>query len=181
MNEERRLPSTIVVGRVRKPHGVRGEISIEILSDVPDRFAAGGRLLLRCPEARPRPVEVISSRPHGEAQVIRLTGCRTREDAETLRGALLEVERAQVPSAPDGSYYHYQLIGCACIDRTSGALGPVVDVIEDGGGWLLEIGHSNGRLLVPFVEAFLVDVDVEGGRIEIDVPAELIELCASTS
>jgi ribosomal 30S subunit maturation factor RimM len=72
-------------------------------------------------------------------------------------------------------------VGCRCVDRTAGELGRVVEVIEDGGGVLLEIQAAEGRLLLPFVEAYLVRLDIAGGLIETDVPGELIETCVSTS
>ena len=181
MSEERQLPKTVVVGRVGKPHGVRGEFTIEVLTDVPDRFSVGERLLLSRSTTASRAVTVVTSRAHGNARVIRLQGIENREEAEELRGALLEVKRDHVPAPPPGSYYHYQLVGCRCVDRTSGDLGRVVEVVEDGGGWILEIDDAGRRILLPFVQAYLVRVDVASALIETDVPPELIKTCASTS
>lgn len=181
MSEERQLPKTIVVGRVGRPHGVRGEFTVEVLTDVPDRFSVGERLLLSRPSRAGRAVVVATSRAHGDARVIRLHGIEDRGEAEELRGALLEVTRDHVPAPPQGSYYHYELVGCRCVDRTSGDLGTVVEVVEDGGGWILEVDDAGRRLLLPFVQAYLVRVDVASALIETDVPPELIKTCASTS
>ncbi len=181
MSEERRFPETVVVGRVGKPHGVRGEFTVEVLTDVEDRFAVGDRLLLSGPSHGGRTVTVATSRGRGEARVIRLDGIESRDAAEALRGAMLEVTRDEVPAPPQGSYYYYELVGCRCVDRTAGDLGEVVEVVEDGGGWILEIDDAGRRLLLPFVQAYLVRVDVAGGLIETDVPSELIRTCVSTS
>jgi 16S rRNA processing protein RimM len=181
MTEARHLPETVVVGRVGKPHGVRGEVTVEALTDVPDRFAVGQSLLLNLRDRIGRSVEVVASRPHGAAWVVKLQGCEDRDQAADLRGALLEVALDDVPPPPEGSWYHYQLIGCRCVDREAGNLGRVVEVVEDGGGWILEIEDNGRRLLLPLVEAYLLRVDVANGLIETDVPRELIETCASTS
>jgi len=181
MTEDLHQKKTVVVGRVRKPHGVGGEVAIEVLSDVPDRFAAGRELLLRPAGGPSRPVRVVATRGHGEVLIVRLDGYSSRQAVESLRGALLEVERAVVPSAPDGTYYEYELTGCVLHDESAGELGVVMDVITDGGGWLLEVGRGSKRLLVPFVKAYLKRVDVEAGRIEVDLPDDLVELCTSTS
>lgn len=92
----------------------------------------------------------------------------------------LEVPRSEVPEAPAGTYYHWQLLGCRC-RAGSEDLGTVVEVVEDGGGLLL-ICESEGRKVpVPFVAEFLREVDVAGGRIELDLPPGLLEACASRS
>jgi 16S rRNA processing protein RimM len=126
-------------------------------------------------------VTVATSRRQGKVLVLRLEGCEDRDQAEALRGGLLEVASSEVPPAPEGAWYHYQLVGCRVVDETAGELGRVVEVIEDGGGVLLEIQVAAGRLLLPFVEAYLVELDVAGGLIRTDVPGGLIETCISTS
>ena len=171
----------VVVGRIGRPHGVRGEVTVEILSDVAERFSSGQRLMLSGLDRASRAVTVATSRIQGKVLVLRLEGCDDRDQAEALRGGLLEVATGDVPAAPEGAYYYYQLVGCRCVDRTAGELGRVVEVIEDGGGVLLEIQAPAGRLLLPFVEAYLVHLDIAGGLIETDVPEELIETCVSTS
>ncbi len=180
-DQSRDLPERVVVGRVRKPHGVRGEMAIERDSDVEDRFDPGTRLWARLATGESRAVVIASSRPHGDALLVRFEGCEDRDAAERLRSAILEVESSEVPPPPEGSYYYYQLAGSSCVDRTAGNLGRVVDVIEDGGGLLLEIDTGNGKLLIPFVGAYVGEVDVDGGRIELDLPPGLIETCTSTS
>jgi 16S rRNA processing protein RimM len=181
VSEARHLPKTVVVGRIGRPHGVRGEVTVEVLTDVAERFAAGQPLRLSGLRGASRGVVVATSRLQGKVLVLRLEGCDDRDQAEALRGGLLEVASSDVPAAPEGAWYHYQLVGCRVVDQAAGELGPVVEVIEDGGGVLLEIQTAEGRLLLPFVEAYLIKLDVAGGLIQTDVPGELIETCISTS
>ena len=111
--------------------------------------------------------------------IVRFDDCQTREQAEELRGCRLAVRRSEVPAAPPGLYYHFDLVGCRCIDADHGDLGEVTAVLEDGGGELLEVKRTSRILLVPFVEAFLEAVDVAGRQIRLRLPPGLVETCES--
>ena len=180
----------MLVGLVTRPHGVRGEVKIEVLSDVPDRFDPGRELLVTGGRSVER-ARVAGFRPIRGGAILRLDSYRTREHAETLRGKRLEVPRCEVPPAPEGLYYHFDLVGCRCLDAELGELGEVTAVVEDGGGILLEVarppragdrGTEAGRTVpVPFVEAFLESVDVAGKQIRLRLPPGLVETCESGS
>lgn len=190
MTSPRDLPPTVVVGRIVKPHGLRGEVVVEVLSDVPERLTRGSELLVAweppaaAAPGAPRRLTVEASRPgrsQGGAVLVRFAGLADRDAAEGLRGAWLEVERASVPAAEPGTYYHWELLGCRCRDVTAGDLGEVVEVVEDGGGLLLVVSDGTRQVPVPFVESFLRSIDVAAGVIEVDLPPGLLETCASTS
>ena len=172
----RELPENVVVGWVRRPHGVKGEVLVEVLSDVPGRLEAGSRLLATSAAGRSS-LTVAASRRHQGAALVSFAEIADRTAAEPLRGATLEVERSRVPPAPLGSFYHWQLMGCRVGDRQAGELGAVVDLIEDGGGLLLVVEGRQGTVPVPFVESYLLRVVVEEGRIELDLPPGLLEIC----
>jgi 16S rRNA processing protein RimM len=178
------LPETVAVGRVLRPHGVRGEVVVEKLSDVPGRFKKGSRLTGVREGEPPRQLTVAAGRPHKSGAVVRFEGCEDRDRAEELRGLDLEVPRAEVPKAPRGTYYQFELLGCSCRNRGE-ELGRVVEVVEDGGGVMLIVeGLVEGerrRVPVPFVKAFLRKVDVAAGRIDLALPPGLLETCASRS
>jgi 16S rRNA processing protein RimM len=154
---------------------------VESLTDVADRFAAGRELDLVAPGVPRRSVRVRSSRHHGRGLLVRFEGFGDRDRAEELRGARLEVARETVPPAPAGEYYHFELLGCRCVDGSGRELGVVREVLEDGGGELLNVEGEAGELLVPFVAAFLKRVDTAAGIIELDLPDGLIETCRSRS
>lgn len=186
------LPERVLVGRVLRPHGLRGEVVIEVLSEVPERWEPGSRLERTDEQGIAVPGRqsgwtVATSRPHKTGRLVRFAGCESREDAEALRGAWLAVDRSQVPPRPEGEYYHFELLGCRLRLREEGGereLGPVVDLQEDGGGLLLIVdagAEAGGRLPIPFVQAFLREVDVEGGTIVVELPEGFVEACGSTS
>ncbi len=172
------LPATVTVGRVLRPHGLKGELSVLVESEVPGRFDPGSELLAVIPGKAPRTVRVQSHREFRGGALVTFAGLADRDGAETLRGAVFEVERERVPEPEPGVYYHFQLIGCRCTEAGR-ELGTVVDVIEDGGGLLLIVADGKRRLPIPFVQSFLREVDVERGRIDLALPEGLIETCAS--
>lgn len=161
---------------------------VEVLSDVPGRLDSGSRLIAtrgaasdRTPE---RTLTVASSQAHKTGARVRFEGVAGRDEAEALRNLWLEVERSAVPAAEPGTYYYYELLGCRCHDGERD-LGTVVDLEEDGGGLLLIVesigGEDAQRVPVPFVEKFLREVDVARGRIVLDLPPGLLEVCTSRS
>lgn len=174
------LPETISVGRVLRPHGVRGEVVVEVLSDVPGRFKKGSKVTGVREGARPLPLAVVTGRVHKSGAVVRFEGYDSRERAEELRGLDLEIPRSEVPKAKRGTYYHFELLGCL-VREDGQELGKVVEVLEDGGGLMLIVEGEGRRVPVPFVKEILRKVDVAAGRIDVALPEGLVEACASLS
>lgn len=174
------LPETVAVGRILRPHGVRGEVVVQVLSDVPGRFKAGSRIQGVREGAPPRTLTVATSRAHKTGAVVRFEGFEDPDQADELRGLDLEVPRTEVPKAPPGTYYQYELLGCLCRDEGE-ELGRVIEVVEDGGGLMLIVEGEGRRVPVPFVKDFLRRVDVEAGEIELALPPGFLEVCASES
>jgi 16S rRNA processing protein RimM len=172
-------PTYLWVGAVLRAHGLKGELRVSQLSDIAGRFDPGNRLRLVLPSGETRQVEIKSCRADREALLIRLDGVEDRNQAESLRGSRFEVAASESPDLPDGNYYFHELVGCAGFDRRAGALGVVVDVLEDGGGILLVFQRGDDELLVPFSDALLVEVDTDGKKIDFDLPDGLIEACSS--
>ncbi|MFQ5528446.1 MAG: ribosome maturation factor RimM [Thermoanaerobaculia bacterium] len=175
------MPDLVLVGRIRRPHGVRGEVVVEALSDNPERFVRGADLIGRSADGAVEALTIAAVRPHSGALLVLFEGLADRDEMARLRGADLLVAASEVGEAPEGSYYYFELIGCACFDRAAGALGKVVSVREDGGGLILEIRDETRTVLVPFVSEYLTSVEVERKRIDLDLPAGLLETCASAS
>lgn len=180
-SEPRALPATILVGRVLRPHGLRGEVIVEVMSDVSGRFAPGSELDLRRADGRVTTLRIESSRPHGQGARVLFAGCQSREDAEALRGGELEVALASVPEAPEGAFWQHELLGARCHDRRSGDLGRIEELVDQGGGLLLRVVGERGELMVPFAAPFVGELDRSARRLEVDLPEGLIEACASRS
>ncbi|MEM7482595.1 MAG: ribosome maturation factor RimM [Acidobacteriota bacterium] len=172
----------IAVGRIVRPHGVRGEASVEALTENSARWKKGSRLRLHFRDRPPeRTLEVASSRVHRERILVRFAGVEDRDAVEKLRGGWLSVARGEVPPAEAGSFYQFELIGCTCRDTEQGHLGEVVEVVEDGGGFLLIVDDGERRVPIPFARDLLAEVNVAGGEIVVNLPEGLLETCASRS
>lgn len=171
----------VVVGVVRRPHGLLGELAIEVLSDVPGRIAPGVGLWLVSATGARQQVTVAAARPHREHLLVKLAGVADRTAAEPLKGASLEIERSKVPAAAEGAFYHFELVGCRCQDRALGTLGEVADVVEGPGATMLRVVGEKGELLIPFVESFLGDIDVVARTIEVVLPEGFLDVCGSKS
>ncbi len=196
------LPETVLVGTILRPHGIQGEVTVALWSDNERRFAPGVEFRATSPAAVSRPVRpaappVAAARaaaprrerllriercsPYKGGLRIAFSGIADREAAESLRGLELRVPLAEVPEAPAGTYYVFELIGCRCFDEIDGDIGTVVDIHEDGGGTLLEVGKDGTRSVIPFVEAFLIRVDRDSRRIDLRLPEGLLATCAFKS
>ncbi len=165
----------LMVGRVGRPHGVRGEVSVDVRTDEPDRrFVVGARLRTEAPSRPlaeapvPPPVlHVDAVRWHQQRLLVRFDGIEDRNAAEDLRGVVLQVAvpRDETPADPE-EFYDHQLEGLAVEDLDGHHLGEVVEVQHPGAQDLLVVRTPEGRdALVPFVLALVPTVDLGGGRV----------------
>lgn len=163
----------VVVGRIGRAHGLRGEVTVQVRTDSPEqRFAPGAQL-----GAGPgRTLTVESARTHGAALLVRFTGVADRAAAEGLRGTVLTIGVAELPDLPDPEeYYDHQLEGLAAVGPDGTVLGTVREVVHAPASDLLVLATTAGEALVPFVRAIVAEVDLAGGRVVLDPPAGLLD------
>jgi len=160
----------VVIGRIGKPHGLRGEVTVELRTDEPERrFAAGTTVRAETPRgsAAPWPALTVSAtRWHQTTLLVRFDELPDRTTAEAARGLLLHatVPADETPDDPD-EFYDHQLVGLAAHDLDGARLGEVTAIIH-GAQDLLQIHTSDGRdALVPFVSALVPEVDLAAGRV----------------
>jgi 16S rRNA processing protein RimM len=161
----------VVVGRVGRPHGLRGEVSVELRTDEPERrFVRGATLRAAAPPdatGGDLTLTVAETRPHQGGLLVRFAELRDRTAAEAARGLVLHVcvPVGETPEDPE-EYYDHQLVGLAAHDQAGAVLGEVSAVLHGSAQDLLEIRTPSGRLaLVPFVAALVPVVDLAGGRV----------------
>jgi 16S rRNA processing protein RimM len=167
----------VVVGRIGRPHGIRGEVTVEVRTDAPElRFAPGS--VLATDPARPGPLTVAAARWHSGRLLLSVEGVRDRTAAEGLRGLVLsaEVPDDEVPDDPE-EYFDHQLRGLAVVDTAGQSIGVVDDVVHLPGQDLLAVRRDGGReVLVPFVAELVPEIDPDAGRLVVDLPPGLLEL-----
>jgi 16S rRNA processing protein RimM len=172
-----------IVGRVRRPHGIRGELVVEATTDVPDAvFASGHRVFVGtrdgtlAPDGRTLTVE--ASRPFQEGWLVRFAGIADRTAAEGWRDRTLLVPRDELPPPGEGEVLLDALVGMRVTLVDGSPVGEVVDFYEVPQGLVLEVRHADGRegtALIPFIDAIVTAVDVERRVVTIDPPDGLLE------
>jgi 16S rRNA processing protein RimM len=172
---------TVVVGRIGRPHGVRGEVTVEVRTDDPDlRFVPGASF--RTDPAARGPLTVTGVHWHSGTLLLRLEGpdgqpLDSREAAETVRNTELLVPVAELPPLEDDdSFYDHQLVGLTARTPDGTVLGTVTAVAHEAQDLLMIRRPEGGDLLVPFVAAIVPTVDPAGGFLVVDPPEGLLEL-----
>ncbi|WP_433759886.1 ribosome maturation factor RimM [Nocardia sp. CA-135398] len=170
----------LVVGRVAKSHGVRGELVVEVRTDDPDaRFAPGVRLRGRAARSNDvREFTVESAREHSGRLLVQLVGISDRTAADALRGTLFVVDSAELPPSEDpDEFYDHELEGLA-VQLTDGTVvGKVTEVLHSAAGELLSVrAADDGReILIPFVTAIVPTVSLADQLVVIDPPEGLLD------
>jgi 16S rRNA processing protein RimM len=163
----------VVVGRIGKPHGIRGEVTVDVRTDEPERrFAPGARLRAQPPRGSASTLTALTvarTRWHQGVLLATFEELSDRTAAEAARGLLLHVtlDPDESPDDPD-EFYDHQLVGLAAYDQDGALLGEVSGLVHGGAQDLLTVRTPDGReALVPFVKALVPLVDVPGGRVVI--------------
>ncbi|WP_431969489.1 ribosome maturation factor RimM [Nocardia sp. bgisy134] len=170
----------LVVGRVAKSHGVRGELVVEIRTDEPEeRFAVGATLRGRLPRSTEvRDFTVESAREHSGRLLVFLAGIADRTAADALRGTLFLVDSEDLPPSDDpDEFYDHELEGLT-VQLTDGAVvGTVTEVLHSAAGELLSVrAADDGReILIPFVTAIVPTVSIADRLVVIDPPEGLLD------
>jgi 16S rRNA processing protein RimM len=178
----------LVVGEIVRPHGVRGEVVVNVRTDEPtERFAPGSVLITDPGAAAPAPagawtpppsLTVEVARPHLGRLIVTFAGIHDRESADALRQVQLCVDSEDLPATDDPDEFHdFQLVGLAAVDRDGAEIGRVVRVDHAPAADMLVLHRPDGRAaLIPFVTAMVPEVDLAGGRVVITPPEGLLDL-----
>lgn len=158
----------IVVGRIGRPHGLRGDVTIAVSTDDPDRRFAPGSVL----HTENGPLTVAARRRAGGLLLLRFEGVDDRDAAEALRGTTLGVPAETLPGTADpDEFYDHQLIGLAVRDAVGRVLGEVVEVWHPPASPVLLVRRPDGSdEAVPFVRALVPTVDLAGGFLVVEPP-----------
>ena len=164
-------PSQICVARIGAAHGVRGAVKLWTFTEDPLAVTRYGQLMTK---DGARQFEVTHVREAKGHLVATLKGIATREEAERLNGVELYVAREKLPATSEDEYYHTDLIGLAAVNAAGEPLGRVIAIHNFGAGDIIEIAPPNGAtMLLPFSNAVVPTVDLEGGRVVIELPDEI--------
>ncbi|MEU7003092.1 ribosome maturation factor RimM [Nonomuraea sp. NPDC046570] len=165
----------LVVGRIGRPHGVRGEVTVEVRTDDPElRFEAGAVLVTDPASAGPLTIE--SRRWHQGVLLIGFAGVTSRDEAEELRNTMLVIDSSEVQPLDDpDEFYDHQLIGLSVVTVDGTAVGEVTDVLHHGQDLLVVRRPAAAEAYIPFVKPLVPEVDLQAGRLVVDPPPGLLE------
>jgi 16S rRNA processing protein RimM len=170
----------VIVGRIRRPHGIRGEVLIEAITDEPDAVYASGRHVFAgtvdgtLVEDTPR-LTIESTRPFKDGILIVFHEIADRTEAERWNGRFLFVPAGELTPLAEGEVYVHELPGMT-VELSSGErVGTIGDVFEVPQGLLLDVIRERGSVLVPFADDIVIDVDRERRVVRIDPPEGLLE------
>lgn len=161
-------PVFLVVGKLRRTHGVRGEIQMELITDAPERLKPGQEFFYG---EEYQPVKLASIRPHNQLVLVSFEGIETREDAARLTNKLLSVRRESLPDLPEGSYYHFQLVGLKVLTAEGEELGQLSEILNTGANDVYVVKPTEGKeILIPALEDTILSVNLEKGEMRVQPP-----------
>ena len=170
----------LTVARVRRAHGLAGEVLVHAeTDDGAEVFRAGRRFGMRIERGDAtvmREVTLLESRPHRGGYLLRFPEIVDRHTAETLLGAELLLEREELRPLDEDEYFLHELVGLDVIDEGKGSLGPIVDVYDTAGQVLAAVRVDGRERLFPLRREFVRKVDMEARQVDVALPAGLLEL-----
>lgn len=168
----------VLVGRVARAHGNKGQVIVNVDTDFADERFKVGEVLLVGRERTPRAIRGV--RFHHGRPVVTLEGIDTMNDAEALAGAELKVPASNSSALPEGTFYHYDLVGCAVRDTAGKPIGSVTGVEGTMELSRLVVAGTGGEVLIPLVADICVSIDIVAREIVVDPPEGLIDLNSRT-
>jgi 16S rRNA processing protein RimM len=166
----------IALGVIRKPHGVRGEASVEPWTDF-ERFQEIPQVTLVSPDERQtRDATIETARAHGDRALIKFREIATPEEIASLQEWTIEIPENAARVRQTDEYFFHDLIGLRLVDGAGKERGEVIAAYEGGGGVLLNVKRADGREYeVPFAAAICTEIDIDGKRIVVDLPEGIDE------
>jgi 16S rRNA processing protein RimM len=166
----------ITIGRIIKPFGVKGEMKIEPMTDFPDRFKKLSQVVLVSPKGGELAAEVKSARTDaGGSLYLLLSGYETPEKAKALNGWFIKVPQEQAVPLPEGSFYHFELIGMEVVSESGEKLGTITDIFETGSNDVYVMRQGRREIFIPATKEIIKQVDRTRKRMVIHMMDGLLD------
>jgi 16S rRNA processing protein RimM len=152
----------IVIGRISRPHGLKGEIRIEYFNTEDPQFCSRYQIIfVQGDEGPPRPYRPIKIRPHKQFILATLEGIQTKEEAEKLRGNVVLVDPAELSHLEEDEYYWHEIIGMRVFTEHGGGVGEVVDIFPTGSNDVYVVRQGEKEFLIPAIKDVIITIDKE--------------------
>jgi len=150
-------PVYLVVGFLRRAHGVHGEMIMDLHTDFPERLRSGKKLFVG---KEHKQMTLSGARPHAKGILVKLKGIETPEDAVPLRNQWVYVKATDVPALPEGKLYQHDLFGFQVVDENGNLLGELVEIIETGANDVYVVRNDSGKeILLPAIPSVILELD----------------------
>ncbi len=156
-------PEFITIGKILAPWGFKGKLKVEVTTDFPQRFAPCSQVYIDS-----QPVTIESSEWHKGKALIKLDTVNSIEDAQRLRGKLIEVHRSQIYPLPEGQYYHFQLIGLEVWTIQGELLGKITEILSAESNDNYVVRGAGREILIPAIDDVVKSIDLDKGRITVE-------------
>lgn len=165
-------PEFLVVGKLRKPHGLRGEVLMEVITDFPERLKPGVEVFMG---EDLQPLHIQSTRWHKQLLLILFNEYHDPESAGECRNQLVYVPTVDRPALPEGEYYQHQLIGLRVISSDGDDLGSIEKILDTGANDVLILRSPQGsEILLPMIESVIGEIDLEQGEMRVNLLPGLV-------
>jgi 16S rRNA processing protein RimM len=166
-------PEYLVVGFLRRAHGVRGEMVMEIHTDFPERLTPDTKVFVGDEH---QPMTIDGTRFHQEGLLVKFKGLDSPEEAARYRNQLVYVAAADRPPLPKGQYYHHELIGFVVMDEEKGFVGKLMEIMQTGANDVYVVSRPDGReVLLPVIPSVVLDIEADRRLIRVHLLDGLIE------
>ena len=157
-------PEFITIGEILAPWGIKGKLRVKVVTDFPQRFAPCSKIYIKR-----QPMTIGSTQWHKGKAIIKLNTIDCIEEAQRLNGQPVEIHHSQLEPLPEGQYYHFQLIGLEVWTTQGELLGNITDILAAASNDTYIISSAKGEILIPATEDVVKSIDLDRGRITIEV------------
>ncbi len=154
-----------MVGVLHRPHGLKGELVMEVITDFPERLQPGVKVFVG---ERYEPRVIDGVRTHAQGMVIKLSGIDSPESAGRLRSAGVYVKASDRPPLPEGTYYHHEIIGFELVDENEAPIGKLREIMQTGANDVYVVIRRDGtEVLLPVIPGVILGIDKKRRQIRV--------------
>jgi 16S rRNA processing protein RimM len=166
-------PVYLAVGTLRRSHGIRGDMLVDVLTDFPERLKPGTYIYVG---DKKQSIKITRRRPHSEGMILGFEGISTSEQTAKYRAQTVYVKGDDRPPLPEGEYYHHQIIGLNVVDESGAALGIITEIIETGANDVYVVkGVDEREILLPAIKQVLLDVNLDTKTMRVHLLPGLVD------
>ncbi len=162
----------VPIGKVTRAHGIRGALKVFAYGETLDRMRVGERLFAKESGAR-RQLTLASLRAQNRVWIVEFEEIESRDQAESLTGREIFIESERLPDLPEGEFYQFQLIGLSVETREGRPLGTLSAILETGSNDVYVVESGGREVLIPAIEEVVREVDLQNGKIVVELPEGL--------